>query len=119
MSVQLGFTCFANAAAAAPAACAAFVPISSTTATVSTQTYCETGLVSGAPGAMSMVQVNTTISTGVATYKYYLIAPEFPSCVQGDEYVAMAAIFGLVLAAACLIWGVKQVLHLMRDRPEC
>ena len=35
-----------------------------------------------------------------------------------DDYAAVSLIFGSILTAACVIWGVKQVLALLRDRPE-
>jgi hypothetical protein len=36
-----------------------------------------------------------------------------------DQYVAMGAIFGLLLCAACLIWGTQQILDILRRPPEC
>lgn len=35
-----------------------------------------------------------------------------------EDYDAVSAIFGLTLAAACAIWGVKQIYKLLRDRPD-
>lgn len=35
-----------------------------------------------------------------------------------EEYTAVSIIFGLILTAACLVWGAKQILNLIRDRPE-
>lgn len=41
-----------------------------------------------------------------------------PFKAQPEDYAAVSIIFGLILAAACLVWGGKQVLNLLRDRPE-
>lgn len=35
-----------------------------------------------------------------------------------DDYIAVSAIFGVILTAACLIWGSKQLLNLLHNRPE-
>jgi hypothetical protein len=35
-----------------------------------------------------------------------------------DDYAALSIIFGVVLAAAAIVWGLKQVLNLFRTAPE-
>lgn len=41
-----------------------------------------------------------------------------PYVATADDYQAVSMIFGAILTAACLIWGAKQVLNLLRNRPE-
>ena len=41
-----------------------------------------------------------------------------PISATGDDYQALALIFAAVLAASCVIWGVKQVLRLLRNPSE-
>lgn len=41
-----------------------------------------------------------------------------PYVATQDDYVAVSSIFGAILVAACVIWGLKAVLNLLRDRPE-
>lgn len=51
--------------------------------------------------------------------------PIFSACRPSDsfratseDYAALSTIFGVILVAATLIWGAKQVLNLLRNRPE-
>ena len=41
-----------------------------------------------------------------------------PYVASADDYAAVSLIFGAILTAACLIWGAKALLNLLRDRPE-
>lgn len=41
-----------------------------------------------------------------------------PYVATQDDYDAISLIFGAVLAAACVVWGVKQVFNLLRERSE-
>lgn len=41
-----------------------------------------------------------------------------PDGASADEYLAVSVVFGVVLAASCIIWGAKQLLNLMQNRPE-
>lgn len=41
-----------------------------------------------------------------------------PYVASADDYAAVSLIFGAVLTAACLIWGVKQILRILQNRPE-
>ena len=41
-----------------------------------------------------------------------------PYVATADDYAAVSVIFGAILTAACLVWGVKQILRLLRERPE-
>lgn len=41
-----------------------------------------------------------------------------PYQATSDDYAAVSVIFGAVLAAACIIWGVKQIYNLVKNRPE-
>lgn len=41
-----------------------------------------------------------------------------PFVASPDDYAAVAVIFGVILSAACLIWGLKQILRLLRTSSE-
>lgn len=41
-----------------------------------------------------------------------------PYVATADDYQAVSLIFGAILTAACFIWGAKQVLNVLRNRPE-
>jgi len=41
-----------------------------------------------------------------------------PYVATSDDYLAVSMIFGAILTAACVIWGAKQVLNMLRNRPE-
>lgn len=41
-----------------------------------------------------------------------------PYVATADDYAAVSGIFLAILTAACLIWGAKSLLHLLRERPE-
>ena len=41
-----------------------------------------------------------------------------PMTATADEYQAVTAIFAVVLTAACVVWGVKQLLRLLRNPSE-
>lgn len=41
-----------------------------------------------------------------------------PYVATPEDYQAVSIIFGLTLGAACVIWGVKQIYNLLKDRPE-
>lgn len=41
-----------------------------------------------------------------------------PYVATVDDYTALTAIFIAIFTAACIIWGVKALLNLLRDRPE-
>lgn len=41
-----------------------------------------------------------------------------PYVATADDYAAVSAIFGAILAAACVIWGVKKIYNLIANRPE-
>lgn len=41
-----------------------------------------------------------------------------PYVATQEDYDAISIIFASVLAAACVVWGVKQVLNLLRERSE-
>lgn len=41
-----------------------------------------------------------------------------PYTATAEDYEAVSVIFGAVLAAACVIWGVKRVYVLLTSRPE-
>lgn len=41
-----------------------------------------------------------------------------PYVATSDDYTAVSLIFAAILVAACAIWGAKQLLKLLRDRPE-
>lgn len=41
-----------------------------------------------------------------------------PDGASADEYLAVSVVFGVILTAACIIWGVKQLLNLLHNRPE-
>ncbi len=47
-----------------------------------------------------------------------LVVTTTPYVAQQADYDAINAIFGIVLAAACVIWGVKAVFNVIRNRPE-
>lgn len=47
-----------------------------------------------------------------------LVVTAVPYIATQDDYDAINTIFGLTLVAACVIWGVKQLYHLVRSRPE-
>lgn len=41
-----------------------------------------------------------------------------PYVATVEDYEAVSLIFAAILTASCLIWGVKALLHLLRERPE-
>jgi len=41
-----------------------------------------------------------------------------PYVATQEDYEAVSLIFAAVLTAACIIWGAKQVLNILRNRPE-
>lgn len=41
-----------------------------------------------------------------------------PYVATADDYEALTVIFIAIFTAACIIWGVKAVLNLLRDRPD-
>jgi len=41
-----------------------------------------------------------------------------PYTATADDYTAMSTVFGVILAAACVIWGGKKLYNLLLNRPE-
>jgi len=41
-----------------------------------------------------------------------------PYVATQDDYTAVSMIFAAIWTTACVIWGLKAVLKLFRDRPE-
>jgi len=41
-----------------------------------------------------------------------------PYVATADDYEAISLIFGAILTAACVIWGVKKLYNLIANRPE-
>jgi len=58
--------------------------------------------------------MGTTVSCPTSTCTLVIS----PYVATADDYQAVSTIFGAILAAACLIWGAKQILNLLRNRPE-
>lgn len=56
-----------------------------------------------APPASSPIAVTVTVQ---------------PYRASSQDYAAVSVIFGAILVAACLIWGAKQVLNLLRTSAE-
>ena len=44
--------------------------------------------------------------------------PDVNLRASADDYSAISLIFASILVAACLVWGAKQILNLLRNRPE-
>lgn len=78
-------------------------------------------------GLVAMQDVTATYATKevcVAPYLWLSSGPDQASAGSGryiataDDYAAVSVIFGVILTAACVIWGAKQVYNLLRNRPE-
>lgn len=41
-----------------------------------------------------------------------------PYVATPDDYAAVSSVFGVTLCAAAVIWGVKQLYNLLKNRPE-
>jgi len=41
-----------------------------------------------------------------------------PYVATADDYESISVIFGAILTAACVIWGVKKLYNLIANRPE-
>lgn len=56
-------------------------------------------------------------ATGGGTSAQITVKDAFGTATP-DEYAALSKMFGLILAAAAVIWGVKQIKNLLLKRPE-
>lgn len=116
-AVQVGGYCYVDASAASPAACAAFVPLSTLDSggnNLITIT-CQSANVDGTL-LMSKSVVPTSGGTPVVTTFSQSI--EYPPCVQGDIIDAVLAVFAVALVAGALIWGARRVLEQFRKYQE-
>lgn len=79
-------------------------------------------LASGQVMTDSTAQICKLLSPATVTTVY----PVVPLCIvasaplraSADDYAAISIIFGAVLTASCVIWGVKQIFNLVKNRPE-
>lgn len=60
---------------------------------------------------------------GCATGTHLLLTPSETNALNvfhagPEHYESVTVLFGVVLAAACVVWGVKQVLRLLRNPSE-
>lgn len=133
MGYQYGATCYASAIDAATAYAANFlgslVTSGGVTYAVSTaMAYGNSGTQSNIYYVLSPVQGGTTPAVTVyrPMYFYGCVTGENPSLTVKDafgtatpeQYAAMGTVFGVVLAAAAVIWGAKRILYLFRHPNE-
>ncbi len=59
--------------------------------------------------------MDTTVTCGSGNTCTLVITPYKAT---PEDYEAVSVIFGAILTAACVIWGVKRILLLLKDRPE-
>lgn len=113
MSVQVGAFCYAGSASAAPAACAAFTPVTSISGDTVTTLSC--GGVDGAGGLVIQRSVVTGSSSPVVSTFTQSLA--YPPCVQSDYAAAVLGVFGSLLLAWAVIWGMRKLLRLFHTLP--
>jgi hypothetical protein len=86
--------------------------VSAITATATTTG--DTGGTTGGTGGTTGGTGTTTVSAGSTTLTLVVT----PYRATADDYQALSVIFGAVLAAASVIWGVKRLYVLLTNRPE-
>lgn len=59
--------------------------------------------------------METVITCGTGSTCSLVITPYKATA---DDYAAVSTIFGVVLTAAAVIWGVKRIYNLISNRPE-
>ena len=112
-SVQVGSFCYASPVDAGPAACASFQPVTSSVSDTVTTLSC-----SGADTSGNLViQRSVVVGSGAPTITTFTQALAYPPCVQSDYFAAGEAIFGSVLTAWCLIWGLRKILKIFHTLP--
>lgn len=109
MSYQVGAACYATVVEAGGAACAAYAPVSTLVLDGAAVRTVSCTSADPSTGALKL-QISTTPvdgSAGTSTVVSQSIA--FPECTQGDYVAAAEIIFGAVLAAWALVWGLNAV----------
>ena len=61
--------------------------------------------------------VKAAVSTAQPASSVITVKDAFGTATP-DQYTAIAAVFGLILCSAVVVWGVKQVYKLLVTRPE-
>lgn len=91
------------------------------------------GTVSDSPGQSCQLMAVSQSANVVGVTEHQCAISVFPDAVfpvfkvcepqssfkaSADDYAAISIIFGAILTAACVIWGVKQIYNLIKTRPE-
>ncbi|WHZ11204.1 MAG: hypothetical protein OJF60_001643 [Burkholderiaceae bacterium] len=59
-----------------------------------------------------------TITCDSSTNSCTLVVTAQPYTATADDYTALSMVFGAILAAACLVWGGRQLFKLLWQVPE-
>lgn len=111
MPVQTGGLCYADAANAAPSACAAFVPVSSINGTNLITVGCTLGNVDG---TLSMYRSTADMSTAAApVVTSFTQTLHFSPCTEGELLDAFRGIASPVLALIFTSWGLWMIYRLL------